>query len=147
MIYFVQFPAGSIKIGVTNNLDHRLAGLASHYGHEPVLLHAMEGDIETEREIHGRFSHLRFGKTEQFRPGPDLMEFIGRPPLVGQDPDAIGATDLSLSGRKKQVITVHLRPETLEQIEAALLARPEWSGVSAALEWAWRVATEKGGES
>jgi hypothetical protein len=49
----------------------------------------MEGDREREADIHGRFAHLRLGRTEQFRPGADLMAFIGRPLLVNPDPDAV----------------------------------------------------------
>jgi hypothetical protein len=35
---------------------------------------------------------LRLGRTEQFRPGADLLEFIGRPLLVGVNPDAVEAS-------------------------------------------------------
>ena len=49
----------------------------------------MEGDRSTEAEIHGRFAHLRFGRTEQFRPEPDLMTFINRP-LFAAAGDVVG---------------------------------------------------------
>lgn len=79
MIYFVQATdGGPIKIGFTDNLDARLKALESHYGRPLALLHAMEGGRAEEAETHDRFSHLRIGRTEQFMPGPDLMEFIGR---------------------------------------------------------------------
>ncbi len=91
MIYFAQLPGGSIKVGFTDNLDARMAQLTAHYGTEPALLATMPGDRAAEAEIHSRFAHLRIGRTEQFRPGFDLLAFIGKPLLVNQDPDVIEA--------------------------------------------------------
>jgi hypothetical protein len=91
VIYFAMTPTGSIKIGCSRELEKRLGALERHYGVELVLLHTMEGDFDTEDEIHDRFAHLRLGRTEQFQPGPDLMEFIGKPLLVQPDPDAVEA--------------------------------------------------------
>jgi Meiotically up-regulated gene 113 len=91
MIYFAQLPTGAIKIGCSEDVDARLGQLEGHYRQPVALLHTMEGDRETEREIHERFSHLRFGRTEQFRPAVDLMTFIGKPLLVSQNPDAVEA--------------------------------------------------------
>jgi hypothetical protein len=62
-----------------------------HYGQPLALLATMPGDRSTEREIHERFSHLRLGKTEQFQPGRDLLEFIGKPLLVGINPAVVEA--------------------------------------------------------
>jgi hypothetical protein len=53
------------------------------------LLYTMDGDFETEREIHERFAHLRFERKEQFMPGPDLMEFIGLPVLITDKAKAV----------------------------------------------------------
>ena len=145
MIYFAQLQSGSIKIGVTNNLEQRITSLTTYYRARPTVLCTMEGDIRTEREIHERFSHLRLGKTEQFKPGADLMEFIGRPLLVGQNPDAVEAVDPMLSDRKrKATVTLYLSPNTLEEIDEWLKDHPEIIGRSAAVEWAWRVASKKG---
>jgi hypothetical protein len=80
----------------------------SGYGAELALLARMEGDRTTEAEIHGRFSHLRLGRTEQFRPGADLMAFIGRPPLVNPDPDAVEAAG---PAREDKVIILRLPVE------------------------------------
>jgi hypothetical protein len=91
VIYFAQLPTGSIKIGCANDVEGRLSGLAYHYGTELALLATMPGDRSVEVEIHERFSHLRLGRTEQFRPGADLMQFIGKPLVVGINPDAIEA--------------------------------------------------------
>lgn len=49
----------------------------------------MEGGREDERNIHARFAHLRFGRSEQFRPDPELMTFIGRPLLAVANPDTV----------------------------------------------------------
>lgn len=92
MIYFLTpVDGGPIKIGFTDDFATRRKQLETFYGTPMVVLARMEGDRAKEREIHERFAHLRFGRTEQFRPGPDLMEFIGRPSLVGANPDAVEA--------------------------------------------------------
>jgi hypothetical protein len=57
----------------------------------------MPGGRDEETAIHDRFSHLRLGRTEQFRPASDLMEFIGRPLLVDLNPDAVEV----MSGKSK----------------------------------------------
>jgi len=92
VIYFAETPTGSIKIGCSDDVEARLQGLASYYGGPVSLLATMPGDREREREIHDRFASLRLGRTEQFRPGPDLMAFIGKPLLVDANPDAVEAT-------------------------------------------------------
>jgi hypothetical protein len=40
-------------------------------------------------EIHARFAHLRFGRREQFRPGREIFDFIGKPLLASSDPDSV----------------------------------------------------------
>lgn len=81
MIYFVQpVDGGPVKIGTTENLDARLKKLEASYGCRLVVLSTTAGGRREEAEIHARFSHLRFGRTEQFKPESDLMEFIGLPP-------------------------------------------------------------------
>jgi hypothetical protein len=92
MVYFAQHPGGSVKIGCTGNLEARLDQLKAHYGAELALLATLPGNRSVEAEIHERFAHLRFGRTEQFRPGAELMEFIGKPLLVDANPDAVEAT-------------------------------------------------------
>jgi hypothetical protein len=92
MIYFVQAKSGgSVMIGFTNNLDSRLKQLQATYGRELVVLATMEGGLAEERGILSRFEHLRLGRAEQFRPSPELMEFIGRPVLSESNSDAIEA--------------------------------------------------------
>jgi hypothetical protein len=93
MIYFAQLPTGAIKIGCSGDVETRIGQLEQHYRQPVSLLHTMGGDRDSEREIHVRFAHLRFGKTEQFRPGADLMEFIGKPLLVSTNPEAVEAVE------------------------------------------------------
>lgn len=92
MIYFAQPVAGGpIKIGTTTNLDARLKQLEYTYKQPLALLATTEGGREREAEIHEHFRHLRFGRTEQFRPAPELMAFIGKPLLVDANPDLVEA--------------------------------------------------------
>ncbi len=93
MVCFARTSTGSIKIGATNDLEARLIALAQHYGEQLVLLATRNGDREEERRIHAMFSHLRFGRTEQFRPGCDLMEFIGLQSISIANPDEVKAKD------------------------------------------------------
>jgi hypothetical protein len=92
MIYFMQAAEGGpIKIGCTGDVDMRHKELGSTYGRDLIVLATMEGGRQREAEIHARFAHLRLGRTEQFRPELDLMEFIGLPLFVGSNPDAVEA--------------------------------------------------------
>lgn len=92
MIYFLQpVDGGPVKIGQSIDVDARRVQLESHYGTPLALLATMPGGRNEEREIHERFAHLRFKRTEQFRPAADLMAFIGRPLLVDANPDAVEA--------------------------------------------------------
>ncbi len=87
MIYFLQATEGGpVKIGHTNNVKRRLEHLEFHYGRSLTLLGTREGGLRREREIQARFSHLRLGITEQFRPASDLMQFIGAPSTVDVNP-------------------------------------------------------------
>jgi hypothetical protein len=91
-VYFMQpTDGGPVKIGFTDDLDARHKQLERHYGKPLTILATIEGGPDEERELHARFSHLRLGRTEQFRPAFDLMSFIGRPLLVGANPDAVEA--------------------------------------------------------
>lgn len=116
MIYFAQTPTGSIKIGFSSRADVRIRSLENHYGECLCLLRIMPGGRGTERKIHDRFSHLRFGRTEQFRPGPDLIEFIIRPILLRTDPAKVDAIRERL-----MLIAIQLPAPTAEKfrVEAA----------------------------
>jgi hypothetical protein len=92
MVYFMQaVEGGPIKIGYSADVDRRRGQLEAHYGATLMVLATMDGGPAEETAIHRRFSRLRLGKTEQFRPARELMEFIGRPSLVGMNPDAAEA--------------------------------------------------------
>lgn len=92
MIYFMQpVEGGPIKVGSSENIEARRKQLETHYGRSLSVLATIPGGRKEERKIHERFSHLRLGRTEQFRPAPDLMEFIGRPLLVHPNPNAVEA--------------------------------------------------------
>jgi hypothetical protein len=90
MIYFMQpVDGGPVKIGSSDDVEARRRVLEGHYGRPLVVLGTMSGGKPEEMDLHRRFAHLRLGRTEQFRPGADLMEFIGRPLLVGANPGAV----------------------------------------------------------
>jgi Meiotically up-regulated gene 113 len=91
MIYFAQLPSGAIKIGFSSQVDARLEYLEMELGQTLTLLKTIPGDRSVERKIHKRFTHLRVGRTEQFKPGDDLLEFIARPVLVGMNPSTVEA--------------------------------------------------------
>ena len=92
MIYFVQpVSGGPIKIGYSEDVPRRHKQLEGTYRQPLTLLAAIDGEMEDEAAIHARFSHLRLGITEQFRPEADLMEFSGCPVLVSQNPAAVEA--------------------------------------------------------
>ena len=56
-----------------------------------MLLKTIPGGFKEEKEVHRRFQHQRFPRTEQFKPGPDLMELIGKPLLVSVNPETVEA--------------------------------------------------------
>lgn len=87
MIYFAQsVDGGPIKIGFSEDVRRRIKQLESHYRQSLVLLAEMDGDQDTEAEIHERFASARFGRSEQFQPTPELMAFIGRPLFAEASP-------------------------------------------------------------
>jgi len=77
MIYYLRLANGMIKIGCTNDLKARLKALRNYYEGDVTLLKAVPGDKLDEEQIHARFSHLRIRRLEQFKPGEDLLQFIG----------------------------------------------------------------------
>jgi hypothetical protein len=80
LIYFLQaIDGGPIKVGQSVNVPSRVRQLESKYGRPLVILGTLPGGRDEERKIHEMFAHLRFGRTEQFRPESDLLAFIGRP--------------------------------------------------------------------
>jgi hypothetical protein len=108
VIYFLQdHDGGPVKIGCSDDVDTRHRQLEAHYGRPLALLAAMEGGPEEEAEIHRRFAHIRLNgrgkagrRPEQFRPAAELMTFLGRPLLVGANPDTVEAMPGRVSGDK-----------------------------------------------
>jgi hypothetical protein len=116
MIYFMQPVAGGpVKIGCSDDVERRQRQLERDYGRPLVLLATMEGGRQEETEIHGRFAHLRFGNREQFRPAPELMEFIERPVIAGANPDSVEVIPVSLGGRPVRLDLTHEDHERLER--------------------------------
>lgn len=134
MIYFAQLPTGAIKIGCSTNVRDRIRALERHYQCSVFLLHTMEGDRETEREIHERFAHLRFDsagkgtKIEQFRPGADLMKFIGFPELASANPEAV--EPVTMVSRELTAWPIDIRIEKLMSLKEAAKLFPGRDGQS-----------------
>lgn len=86
VVYYVKLSSTRIKIGTTANLLLRCRQLVPGAGRAAVLAYEY-GGRSLERERHQQFSHLRIGKTEQFRTGRDLMDHIRsmREALTGCD--------------------------------------------------------------
>jgi hypothetical protein len=128
VIYFMQpTDGGPVKIGCSVDVERRHDQLEWHYGKPLALLATLPGDRETEREIHGRFAHLRIGRTEQFRPAADLMEFIGRPLLVDPNPEAVEG--IEPAGPPPIDIRIRVDAKLQKQLQAA--AEKEFTTVAA----------------
>lgn len=95
----VQCGIRPIKIGYALRLTERLKQLRSDYRRPDLaVVGVMPGGFLTERQTHERFDHLRCRlvdsrgvphSTEWFRPGDDLLEFIGgscRQVAEGEEP-------------------------------------------------------------
>ena len=79
-VYFVQRPDGMIKIGFSTRVRDRIDELTGHSGVRLRLLATVPGTMKDEHAMHVRFAHLRQHRTEMFRPGNDLLRFIGALP-------------------------------------------------------------------
>jgi len=76
MIYFIQSgDNGSIKIGETNNINRRLATLQVGTSEKLTLLGFLDNDLETEKDMHLKFSEYRL-RGEWFKPAKELLEYI-----------------------------------------------------------------------
>jgi len=73
-VYFMKAETtGLIKIGISFDPENRRRALESS---EPlVLLAYMSGTVETERELHTRFSKLR-AHGEWYNPGTELLAYV-----------------------------------------------------------------------
>ena len=78
MLFFMQ-PAdgnGPVNIGYASDVASRHRQLQEHYGRPLPPLAVLPGDRVEEARLHARFAHLRHGRTEQFRPGPEIASFL-----------------------------------------------------------------------
>lgn len=92
MIYFARLASGAIKIGKTGNIGRRLVELEREFGAPIALLKTIPGGHSKEGELHRRFRRFRLSKSEQFRPTPELMGFIGVPVQATIDPESVAKT-------------------------------------------------------
>ncbi len=75
-VYFIRAgEAGPVKIGFSRSVQTRLAALQTAHHERLVLVAKHMGTIETERELHQRFTHLRL-EGEWFRVEADLLAYI-----------------------------------------------------------------------
>ena len=86
-VYFFQaLEGGPVKIGHSGDIEMRRRQLESVYGRPLVILKIVAGSQQEEAAFHERFAPYRIDKTEQFRPGPRLIEFLeGSPIVTGPD--------------------------------------------------------------
>lgn len=78
MIYFIQEDneRGLIKIGHTKSpIDRRLESLQTGSPDELKVIGVIEGNQQTENQIHMQFKHAQY-RIEWFYPEPDLLAFI-----------------------------------------------------------------------
>lgn len=75
VVYYVGLTQDRIKIGTTTELAKRMQAFRSH----PDDLLAVEiGGRVKELERHRQFAHLRIGRDENFKAGPDLLSHIAQ---------------------------------------------------------------------
>lgn len=85
-IYFIQIVEdGPIKIGRTRDVKKRLCALQTGQHRELRVIHTEsppKGEsLRVEQKYHALFKALHI-RGEWFRPGPALLDFIGRAPLT-----------------------------------------------------------------
>lgn len=75
LVYFVQ-SGSAVKIGVTEDIDKRLAALQTGTPAPICLLATIPGNKTTESQLHKRFAadHIHY---EWFRLSPELLQYIG----------------------------------------------------------------------
>lgn len=78
MIYFAyNADTKLVKIGVTINLPQRMTQLTSDYPRIE-LLGVMSGSFTEKTNLHDRFAQNRIRRTDWFRDGDSLREYIAR---------------------------------------------------------------------
>lgn len=84
-IYFVTDGTGAVKIGFTENVRRRLAGLQTGHHAPLVLMGAIPATLDAEQFIHQKFKHLKI-RGEWFRSTQELIDFIADPVLPEPPP-------------------------------------------------------------
>lgn len=75
-VYFItDGDRGTVKIGFSTDPKSRMASLQTSTPSKLELLATIEGDMQTERQLHQRFAEYRVSG-EWFRLADDLVEFI-----------------------------------------------------------------------
>ncbi len=76
VVYFIQ-PGEEpfVKIGITDDLVHRVESLQTASPHALRVLGQIPGTMRTEREIHVLFSHLRV-RGEWFRLTSEVIDYV-----------------------------------------------------------------------
>ena len=85
-IYFIQIGNdGPIKIGRTRDVGKRIRSLQTGHHRELKVVHVEsppKGEsLRAERQFHSTFKDLRI-RGEWFRPGPAILDYIGKSPLT-----------------------------------------------------------------
>lgn len=93
-VYFLSCdkPLFPIKIGFAIDVRVRMKGLQGAMPWPLHLLFSMEGDVEKERELHSKFSHLRM-EGEWFARGHELLEYIEQVRAVSTRRRRVGSTN------------------------------------------------------
>ncbi len=76
MIYFIKnIETGRIKIGYSETPKKRLRELQTGSDSRLVIIKTIKGDLNKEKELHDKFSHLRTNG-EWFESDDELLQFI-----------------------------------------------------------------------
>ena len=120
---------GAIKIGTAVDVDRRQKQLECLYGQPLQVLKVRPGGEPEERAMHERFKAHRIGRTEQFRPGHDLMEFLGQPVLVDQNHDTVEAMPTKREGRFPASRYASVKLDKAVVVQAKILAAREGTSI------------------
>lgn len=107
MIYFAQYENdnGPIKIGLSRNIQKRLAEIQMTCPAPIKLLKVIEGEWEKEARIHYHFSHIRL-HGEWFKPEKELLDFIENPYEVPEIPKTTWSVNtMPIEGEVEKVIS------------------------------------------
>lgn len=85
-VYFIkELALGSIKIGVSRNVEERLAVLQRGMPQKLECIGFIKGDFKDENLLHDKFSHLRI-RGEWFKADDELLDFLAKSDLKSIEP-------------------------------------------------------------